>query len=231
MFTGPGCNSVTSPLATLKPYQNFKHMKIIRISNESHSAFKDLCIREKKGLTDGAEIIISKALKRGTLNEVKKDVFSQIQSLENTFRSWMKQQEKTHLRGIEEDLLILSKRLKDVSTRTETQNLFETGIQQLNETTKASLSKYEAILHRYGEQKSRFLVRLKHCLLASIVVVSVYFFSTLVFDFISESKRTELEEISTEYNALREFCKQVEASKNIKILQPFDEEWSKYQDQ
>lgn len=66
----------------------------------------------KKGLTDGAEIIISKALKRGTLNEVKKDVFSQIQSLENTFRSWMKQQEKTHLRGIEEDLLILSKGLK-----------------------------------------------------------------------------------------------------------------------
>ena len=206
-------------------------MKIIRISNESHSAFKDLCIREKKGLTDGAEIIISKALKRGTLSEVKKDVFSQIQSLENTFRSWMKQQEKTHLRGIEEDLLILSKRLKDVSTRTETQILFETGIQQLNETSKASLSKYEAILHRYGEQKSRFLVQLKNYLLASFVVVAVYFFSTLVFDFISKTKHTELAELTTQYNALREFCNQVEENRGIKILEPFDEEWSNNQNQ
>ena len=77
--------------------------KIIRISKETHSAFKDLCIREKKGITEGAEIIISRTLKQGTLLDVKKNVFSQIQGLENTFRSWMKQQEKIHIRGIQED--------------------------------------------------------------------------------------------------------------------------------
>ena len=122
--------------------------KIIRISKETHSAFKDLCIREKKGITEGAEIIISRTLKQGTLLDVKKNVFSQIQGLENTFRSWMKQQEKIHLRGIQEDLLILTGRLKDVATRTETEEVFKIGMNQLCSVSENSLQKYEELLHR-----------------------------------------------------------------------------------
>lgn len=206
-------------------------MKIIRISNETHSAFKNLCIREKKGLTDGAEILIANALKRGSLNEVKKDVFTQIQSLENTFRSWMKQQENTHLRGIQEDMLILSRRLKDVSTKKETEALFQSGIERLNETSKASLRKYEELLHEYAERKSKFLKQLKQLLIVSASAVAVYFFTMLILDYSAKSKSAEYDSLSTKYEALREHCRFVEEKKNVKILSPFDEKWDKLKDQ
>jgi hypothetical protein len=206
-------------------------MKIIRISNETHSAFKNLCIREKKGLTEGTEIIIAGTLKRGTLKEVKKDVFSQIQSLENTFRSWMKQQEKTHLTGIQEDLIILSRRLKDVSTRTENEVLFESGITRLNDTSKASLRKYEELLHGYAERKSRFLKWLKNFLIASSSAVAVYFFTMLVLDYSANSKLAEYDILSAKYEALREYCRYVEQDQNVKILSSFDERWNQLQEQ
>lgn len=203
--------------------------KIIRISKETHSAFKDLCIREKKGITEGAEIIISRTLKQGTLLDVKKNVFSQIQGLENTFRSWMKQQEKIHLRGIQEDLLILTGRLKDVATRTETEEVFKIGINQLCSISENSLEKYEEILHNHAESKIRFIKNLRHILITSLAAVGIYFFTMLIFNFVETIRLTKLDEIKNEYFALREYCRLVDEKEkeNVNILSSFDEEWEK----
>ena len=205
--------------------------KILRISKETHSAFKDLCIREKKTLTEGAEIIIAKTLKQGTLSEVKKNVYTQIQGLENTFRSWMKQQEKVHLRGIQEDLIILTGRLKDVSTRTETEEIFKTGIDQLCEVSKGSLHKYEELLHKYAERKSKFLKHLKNISIAVFAVVGIYFFTILILDYSAKVKLKNHASIKRDYEALREFCRSTEEKLNIEILSPFDEAWSKLKNQ
>lgn len=196
--------------------------KIIRISKETHSAFKDLCIREKKGITEGAEIIISRTLKQGTLLDVKKNVFSQIQGLENTFRSWMKQQEKIHLRGIQEDLLILTDRLKDVATRTETEEVFKIGMNQLCSVSENSLQKYEELLHRYLQRKAQFI---KHILITSLAAVGIYFFTMLIFNFVETTRLAKLDEIKKEYFALREYCRLVDEKENVNILSSFDEEW------
>lgn len=201
--------------------------KIIRISKETHSAFKDLCIREKKGITEGAEIIISRTLKQGTLLDVKKNVFSQIQGLENTFRSWMKQQEKIHLRGIQEDLLILTDRLKDVATRTETEEVFKIGINQLCSVSENSLQKYEELLHRYLQRKAQFIKHIKHILITSLAAVGIYFFTMLIFNFVETTRLNKLDEIKKEYFALREYCRLVDEKENVNILSSFDEEWEK----
>ncbi len=201
--------------------------KIIRISKETHSAFKDLCIREKKGITEGAEIIISRTLKQGTLLDVKKNVFSQIQGLENTFRSWMKQQEKIHLRGIQEDLLILTGRLKDVATRTETEEVFKIGINQLCSVSENSLQKYEELLHRYLQRKAQFIKHIKHILITSLAAVGIYFFTMLIFNFVETTRLAKLDEIKKEYFALREYCRLVDEKENVNILSSFDEEWEK----
>lgn len=201
--------------------------KIIRISKETHSAFKDLCIREKKGITEGAEIIISRTLKQGTLLDVKKNVFSQIQGLENTFRSWMKQQEKIHLRGIQEDLLILTDRLKDVATRTETEEVFKIGMNQLCSVSENSLQKYEELLHRYLQRKAQFIKHIKHILITSLAAVGIYFFTMLIFNFVETTRLNKLDEIKKEYFALREYCRLVDEKENVNILSSFDEEWEK----
>lgn len=76
------------------PFKNVTIMKIIRINNEFHSAFKKMCLANRVTITQGAEKLIKEALKKGTFSEVKENVYKKIQELDNTFRSWMRQQEK-----------------------------------------------------------------------------------------------------------------------------------------
>lgn len=202
-------------------------MKIIRISNETHSAFKKLCLRENKKLSEGAEIVIASTLKRGTLKEVKKSVYTQIQSLENTFRAWMKQQEKTHLRGISEDLLILSKRLKDVPTRSETEELLNGGIDKINNTSKDSLAKYESMLHTLAERKKQFWSQLKYYIIGIIGAIALYFFTMLILDFRLNQIYEEHRILKDKQQALRDYCLQIERELNVPILKTFDKKWNK----
>ena len=194
-------------------------MKIIRVSPELHDAFKKLCSREKKGITEGSELLITSALKKGTLKEVKQNVFNQIQSLDSTFRGWMKTQEKTHLRGIEEDLIILSKRLKDVSTRTENEELFEDGIAKIENATNKSLQRYEALLHEKIENRIELYTYLKKVSIALAAVVWFFFVAHLYLRWQEDLNR----ENSKNYRSLREHCSKIEKRhKGIKILAPFD---------
>ncbi|MCW3805744.1 hypothetical protein [Plebeiibacterium marinum] len=194
-------------------------MKIIRVSPEIHDAFKKLCSREKKGITEGAELLINSALKKGTLKEVKQNVFNQIQSLDSTFRGWMKQQEKTHLRGISEDLLILSKRLKDVSTRTENEQLFKDSIATIENTTNKSLQHYESLLHEKIESRIELFNHLKKISKVLVVLIGLFFAINLSFQWLEDANR----ENSKNYKALREHCTKIEkVHKGIKILAPFD---------
>ena len=194
-------------------------MKIIRVSPEIHDAFKKLCSREKKGITEGAELLINSALKKGTLKEVKQNVFNQIQSLDSTFRGWMKQQEKTHLRGISEDLIILSKRLKDVSTRTENEQLFKNGITQIENATNKSLEHYESLLHEKIKGRIELVIHLKKTSIALVVLIGIFFAINLTFQWLEDSNR----ENARNYKSLREYCSKIEKRhKGIKILAPFD---------
>ncbi len=194
-------------------------MKIIRVSPEIHDAFKRLCIREKKGITEGAELLINSALKKGTLKEVKQNVFNQIQSLNSTFRGWMKQQEKTHLRGISEDLIILSKRLKDVSTRTENEQLFKDGVTKIENATNKSLKHYESLLHEKAKSRIELYNYLKKISIAIVIMVGVFLISSLSLKWLEDVNRDN----AKNYKILREHCINLEKRhKGMKILKPFD---------
>jgi len=212
------CNIVTFPLAI--PYFKIKTMKIIRISPEIHSEFKKLCSRENKGLTAGAEALISSALKKGTLKEVGKNVFNQIQGLESTFKSWMSQHEKSYFKNVSDDLVILSRRLKDVSTRTENEEMFKNGIASIQKVADDSHIKYEVLLHQKAIEKANLFSTLKKSAITICIIAAVFVLSNFLIDF-----NVRLDNLHADnYIKLRRYCSEVEKRhKGIKILEPFDQ--------
>ncbi|WP_430809474.1 MULTISPECIES: hypothetical protein [unclassified Carboxylicivirga] len=195
-------------------------MKIIRISPELHNDFKKLCIREKKGLTEGAELLINSALKKGTLKEVTKNVFNQIQGLESTFKSWMRQHEKSYFKNVSDDLIVLSRTLKDVSTRTQNEELFKNGIASIQEVADESHRKYEALLHQKAIERASLLSTLKKSAITLCIIAAVFVLSNFIIDF-----NIRLDNIQAEnYDKLRTHCKMVqERHKGINILESFDQ--------
>ncbi|MBK5722082.1 hypothetical protein JGH11_14485 [Dysgonomonas sp. Marseille-P4677] len=94
--------------------------KIIRISASLHNEYKELVSRfPKLTLSTATELLIKKALKRGEIEKSEKNAYDAVKELDETFRKWMRQQEKIHLTRISEELLALAHELKDTATRTD----------------------------------------------------------------------------------------------------------------
>lgn len=92
--------------------------KIIRISAPLHQEYKELVSRfPNLTLSSSTEILIKQALKRGEIEKSEKTAYDAVKALDETFRKWMRQQEKTHLTRISEELLALAHELKDTTTK------------------------------------------------------------------------------------------------------------------
>ncbi|MDR2950280.1 MAG: hypothetical protein LBV71_13880 [Prevotella sp.] len=92
--------------------------KIIRISPTLHAEFKNLVKKHSDlNLSLATEILIKDALKRGEIKESNQTAYKAIKELDQTFRKWMRQQEKTHLSKISEELLALAHELRDTTTK------------------------------------------------------------------------------------------------------------------
>ncbi|WP_101688935.1 hypothetical protein [Dysgonomonas massiliensis] len=92
--------------------------KIIRISAPLHQEYKELVSRfPNLTLSSSTEILIRQALKRGEIEKNEKTAYDAVKALNETFRKWMRQQEKTHLTRISEELLALAHELKDTTTK------------------------------------------------------------------------------------------------------------------
>lgn len=92
--------------------------KIIRISTPLHNEYKKLVSQfPTLTLSSATEILIGYALKRGEIEESKETAYKAVKELDQTFRKWMRQQEKTHLSKISEELLALAHELRDTTTK------------------------------------------------------------------------------------------------------------------
>lgn len=92
--------------------------KIIRVSAPLHQEYKELVSRfPNLTLSSSTEILIRQALKRGEIEKSEKTAYDAVKALDETFRKWMRQQEKTHLTRISEELLALAHELKDTTTK------------------------------------------------------------------------------------------------------------------
>jgi hypothetical protein len=168
-----------------KIYNIMDNQKVIRISPELHQDFKNMCKANELTLSQGADTLIKRALKQGTFSEVKESVFKKIAELDKTFRSWMKQQEKTHLKGIADDIVVLSQeldktmtRLKNVGTTKELMEInnlltenFRTGT---NEIIKDHKQNYESLILNYQKLSQQAIEDKKK-------ISQNYFWGTIVF--------------------------------------------------
>lgn len=94
--------------------------KIIRISASLHSEYKELVSKfPKLTLSTATEVLIKKALKHGEIEKSEKNAYDAVKKLDETFRKWMRQQEKIHLTRISEELLALAHELRDTATKTD----------------------------------------------------------------------------------------------------------------
>ena len=98
--------------------------KIIRISASLHSEYKELVSRfPKLTLSTATELLIKKALKRGEIEKSEKNAYDAVKELDQTFRKWMRQQEKTHLSRLSEEILALAHELKDTATKSDLEKI------------------------------------------------------------------------------------------------------------
>lgn len=94
--------------------------KIIRISASLHSEYKELVSKfPKLTLSTATEVLIKNALKHGEIEKSEKNAYDAVKELDETFRKWMRQQEKIHLTRISEELLALAHELRDTATKTD----------------------------------------------------------------------------------------------------------------
>lgn len=129
--------------------------KIIRISPELHAEFKNLVKKNPDlNLSLATEILIKDALKRGEVKESNQTAYKAVKELDQTFRKWMRQQEKTHLSKISEELLALAYELRDTTTKQDLKqqgekiaNAFEKSYEHISKilTTDYSKTKSELI--------------------------------------------------------------------------------------
>lgn len=121
--------------------------KIIRISATLHQEYKELvsCFPNLT-LSSSTEILIKQALKRGEIEKSEKTAYDAVKALDETFRKWMRQQEKTHLTRISEELLALAHELKDTTTKkdleTQSKNIstsFKESYEDVTEALSANL--------------------------------------------------------------------------------------------
>lgn len=199
-------------------------MKIIRINNELHSAFKEMCRINKVTITQGCEKLISEALKKGVFTEVKQNVFKKIQELDNTFRSWMRKHEKEKLDKITEDLLSLSRNLNDLGTKSDIENT-------INESQVRIKNSYENLTNKFFELENyhkRFKDNLRTAIIyfgntsivtAFIVLVIIVLRSSLPS---KEEKIIELKIWEEKYEYLYEYCQRIEKSYEIEFLNSYD---------
>lgn len=126
--------------------------KIIRISASLHSDYKELVSKfPKLTLSTATEVLIRKALKRGEIEKSEKNAFDAVKELDETFRKWMRQQEKIHLTRISEELLALAHELKDTATRTD---LEKAGNMQISVIEKAMNELATFIVNDFSRTKS-----------------------------------------------------------------------------
>lgn len=100
--------------------------KIIRISKPLHAEYKELVAKfPNLTLSTATELLIQNALKRGEIERSEKTAYNAVKELDTTFRKWMRQQEKTHLTRISEELLALAHELRDTTTQKDLQKQSE----------------------------------------------------------------------------------------------------------
>lgn len=128
--------------------------KIIRISATLHQEYKELVSRfPNLTLSSSTEILIKQALKRGEIEKSEKTAYDAVKALDETFRKWMRQQEKTHLTRISEELLALAHELKDTTTKkdleTQSKNIsasFKESYEDVTEVLSANLDNIKSEL-------------------------------------------------------------------------------------
>lgn len=126
--------------------------KIIRISASLHSEYRELVSKfPKLTLSTATEVLIRKALKRGEIEKSEKNAYDAVKELDETFRKWMRQQEKIHLTRISEELLALAHELKDTATRTD---LEKAGNMQISVIEKAMNELATFIVNDFSRTKS-----------------------------------------------------------------------------
>ncbi|MFP4022995.1 MAG: hypothetical protein ACLFVR_00610 [Thiohalospira sp.] len=199
-------------------------MKIIRINNELHSAFKEMCRINKVTLTQGCEKLISEALKKGVFTEVKQNVFKKIQELDNTFRSWMRKHEKEKLDKITDDLLSLTRNLNGLGTKSDIENT-------INKSQEKIKNSYENLTNKFFELENyhkRFKDNLRKAIIyfgntsiltAFIILVIIVLRSSLPS---KEEKILELKIWEKKYEYLYKYCQKTEKSYEIEFLETFD---------
>lgn len=199
-------------------------MKIIRISNEIHASFKKMCLVNKVTITQGAEKLIKDALKKGTFAELKENVFKKLQELDNTFRSWMRQQEKKHLDRITEDMISLSRNLKDLGTKSDIDNSIKQSHSKIAETFKSLNEKYyslETYHQNFKENLRKSLDYLGKALVIAATIVLIVFILKYSLP-TKEEKILELRLWEKKYDLLYDYCKRVEKSRDIEFIKQYD---------
>ena len=140
--------------------------KIIRISPELHAEFKNLVKKHPDlNLSLATEILIKEALKRGEIKESNQTAYKAVKELDQTFRKWMRQQEKTHLSKISEELLALAHELRDTTTKQDLKlqgekiaNAFEKSYERISQVlitdyskTKSELTELKSTIDRLSK--------------------------------------------------------------------------------
>ncbi|MDR1503230.1 MAG: hypothetical protein LBT43_12345 [Prevotella sp.] len=126
--------------------------KIIRISASLHSEYKGLVSKfPKLTLSTATEVLIRKALKHGEIEKSEKNAYDAVKELDQTFRKWMRQQEKTHLSKISEELLALAHELQDTATKTDMEKV---GNMQISIIEKALSNLATFLVNDYEKTKS-----------------------------------------------------------------------------
>lgn len=199
-------------------------MKIIRINNEIHAAFKKMCFVNKVTITQGAEKLIKDALKKGTFAEVKENVFKKLQELDNTFRSWMRQQEKKHLDRITEDMISLSRNLNDLGTKSDIDNSIKQSHFKIAETFKNLNEKFYSLEKYHQNFKENLRKSLEYLgkafAIAATIVLIVFILKYSLPT--KEEKILELRLWEKKYEVLYDYCKRVEKSKDIEFIKQYD---------
>ncbi|MDH6357134.1 hypothetical protein [Parabacteroides sp. PF5-9] len=134
--------------------------KIIRVSETSHSDFKDLVAKfSEYNISTATEELIKTALKRGQIKyNDKENAYQAVRELDATFRKWMRQQEKMHLTKISEELLALAQELRDTTTkqdlREQSKKIGEAFEKTYTQTLKSLATEYSKVLLELAELKN-----------------------------------------------------------------------------
>jgi hypothetical protein len=129
--------------------------KIIRVSETTHADFKALVAKFPEfNISTATEEMIRIALKRGQIKISKNEnAYDAVKELDQTFRKWMRQQEKMHLNKISEELLALASVLRDTTTKQDLQD-------QKIAIAKAFETSYSQIVQSLSREYSKMLLEL-----------------------------------------------------------------------